>query len=114
MGRLRDYGDILLVLLGIKSREAMKDKKREKIRQRIIAGRCQHDVTARIIKHAMANYDYWEHAAVAQIMSIYKVGEKNACAIVSEMTGDLRIPKATNYLVAQIREFYNSLDKQGT
>jgi hypothetical protein len=93
----------------------MKDKSREQIRQRIIAGRCPHDIVARVIKHSMKNYDYWERAAVTQIMAIYKTSTANACAIIGEMTGgNLRNQKASNRLVKEIKSFYETLDKTGS
>lgn len=52
----------------------------------IISGRDRHVVVEKIIKFARESYPNWKLAAESQIMAIYRMGRKNARAIVSEMS----------------------------
>ncbi len=70
--------------MGFLQRKA--DAIREKIRQKIIEGRDRHTVAVLVIARAKGHCDYWELAAVSQIMSIYKLSVADACSIVSEMS----------------------------
>jgi len=70
--------------MGFLQRKA--DTLRKKIREKIVEGRDRHTVVVLIVAYAKAHHDYWERAAVAQVMGIYKLSLDDACAIVSEMS----------------------------
>ena len=60
--------------------------KREAIRKSLIIGRAPHVVAALIIAEAQGQLGDWKLSARTQLAAIYKISERDAMAIVSEMS----------------------------
>lgn len=56
----------------------------EAVRQALINGCSVHTLTSRVVRRCQETRENWGYAAIAQLMSILKIGADHARALVSE------------------------------